>query len=84
MVDIPPLLSAESPGAGAVKFNIQKRPYALTDQNFPAGEQDPALAAATGTVASVTTAVTATAAGGVQKGWVCAEAVVRLGGVFWI
>lgn len=73
--NIPTLLSAESPGAGGVKFNIPKRPYVMTNQSFPPGEQAPGVsAAAATTVAAVSTAVTATTAGGVQKGWVHTEA----------
>lgn len=69
------LLSAEAPGAGGVKFNIPKRPYVMTNQSFPPGEQAPGVSAATATtVAAVSTAVTATTAGGVQKGWVYTEA----------
>lgn len=33
----------EAPGAGAVKFNIPKRPYVMTGQNFPPGEQPSGL-----------------------------------------
>lgn len=54
----------EAPGAGAVKFNIQKRPYVMTSQNFGTGEQANGLCAATTTtsatpVSSVTTDTTA-------------------------
>ncbi|KAG5271789.1 hypothetical protein AALO_G00184010 [Alosa alosa] len=59
----------QAPGAVGMKFNIPKRPYVMTNQSFPIGEQASAVAAATATtVASVSTAVTATTAGGVQKG----------------
>ncbi|XP_071028382.1 leukocyte receptor cluster member 8 homolog [Oncorhynchus clarkii lewisi] len=34
-----------APGAGAMKFNIPKRPYVMTNQSFPPGEQPTGLAA---------------------------------------
>ncbi|XP_039535312.1 leukocyte receptor cluster member 8 homolog [Pimephales promelas] len=33
----------QAPGTGAVKFNIQKRPYVMSSQNFPSAEQAPGL-----------------------------------------
>ncbi|XP_067259413.1 leukocyte receptor cluster member 8 homolog isoform X1 [Chanodichthys erythropterus] len=33
----------QAPGTGAVKFNIQKRPYVMASQNFPSAEQAPGL-----------------------------------------
>uniref|UniRef100_A0A673HE08 Leukocyte receptor cluster member 8 homolog n=1 Tax=Sinocyclocheilus rhinocerous TaxID=307959 RepID=A0A673HE08_9TELE len=39
----------QAPGTGAVKFNIQKRPYVMTNQNFPSGDQAPGLASPTAT-----------------------------------
>ncbi|XP_016357262.1 leukocyte receptor cluster member 8 homolog isoform X1 [Sinocyclocheilus anshuiensis] len=39
----------QAPGSGAVKFNIQKRPYVMTNQNFPSGDQAPGLASPTAT-----------------------------------
>lgn len=45
-VSMPSLLSStEAPGAGAMKFNIPKRPYVMTNQSFPPGEQPTGLAA---------------------------------------
>uniref|UniRef100_A0A8C8JC00 PCI domain-containing protein n=1 Tax=Oncorhynchus tshawytscha TaxID=74940 RepID=A0A8C8JC00_ONCTS len=35
----------QAPGAGAMKFNIPKRPYVMTNQSFPPGEQPTGLAA---------------------------------------
>ncbi|XP_055760335.1 leukocyte receptor cluster member 8 homolog isoform X2 [Salvelinus fontinalis] len=35
----------QAPGAGAMKFNIPKRPYVMTNQSFPSGEQPTGLAA---------------------------------------
>ncbi|XP_058874568.1 leukocyte receptor cluster member 8 homolog isoform X1 [Acipenser ruthenus] len=34
----------QAPGTGAVKFNIQKRPFVMTNQNFPSQEQSSGLA----------------------------------------
>ncbi|KAG9334288.1 hypothetical protein JZ751_008270 [Albula glossodonta] len=42
----------EAPGAGAVKFNIPKRPYVMTNTNFPAGDQGSSLTGASGTAQS--------------------------------
>ncbi|XP_016357264.1 leukocyte receptor cluster member 8 homolog isoform X2 [Sinocyclocheilus anshuiensis] len=42
-------MNKEAPGSGAVKFNIQKRPYVMTNQNFPSGDQAPGLASPTAT-----------------------------------
>ncbi|KAG2457674.1 LENG8 protein, partial [Polypterus senegalus] len=36
--------NSEAPGAGGVKFNIQKRPYVLTNQSFASSEQNNAMA----------------------------------------
>ncbi|XP_031693960.1 leukocyte receptor cluster member 8 homolog [Oncorhynchus kisutch] len=35
----------QAPGAGTMKFNIPKRPYVMTNQSFPPGEQPTGLAA---------------------------------------
>ncbi|XP_016086077.1 leukocyte receptor cluster member 8 homolog isoform X1 [Sinocyclocheilus grahami] len=57
----------QAPGTGAVKFNIQKRPYVMTNQNFPSGDQAPGLASPTATNPSpgsvATTSTTSTGAG---------------------
>ncbi|XP_042628043.1 leukocyte receptor cluster member 8 homolog [Cyprinus carpio] len=37
----------QAPGTGAVKFNIQKRPYVMGNQNFTSGDQAPGLASPT-------------------------------------
>ncbi|RXN28143.1 leukocyte receptor cluster member 8 [Labeo rohita] len=56
----------QAPGAGAVKFNIQKRPYVMANQNFPLGDQVPGLASPNanpppGTVATTSTTSTGSA-----------------------
>ncbi|KTF81287.1 hypothetical protein cypCar_00028466 [Cyprinus carpio] len=40
-------MNKEAPGTGAVKFNIQKRPYVMGNQNFTSGDQAPGLASPT-------------------------------------
>lgn len=42
----------QAPGAGAVKFNIPKRPYVMTNSNFPSGDQGSGLGGASGTAQS--------------------------------
>lgn len=60
----------EAPGTGSVKFNIQKRPYVMTNQNFAAGEQTNVLSTATTTTSanSVSSVTTDTTAGTSQAG----------------
>ncbi|GAA6094367.1 leukocyte receptor cluster member 8 homolog isoform X1 [Tachysurus ichikawai] len=66
----------QAPGTGAVKFNIQKRPYVMTTQNFGVGEQANGLSissitttAAATSVSSVTTASTAGASQTGPQDW---------------
>uniref|UniRef100_A0A673IGL8 Leukocyte receptor cluster member 8 homolog n=1 Tax=Sinocyclocheilus rhinocerous TaxID=307959 RepID=A0A673IGL8_9TELE len=39
----------QAPGSSAVKFNVQKRPYVMANQNFTPGDQAPGLASPTAT-----------------------------------
>lgn len=58
----------QAPGTGAVKFNIPKRPYVMSNQNFPPGEQGPGLAPPTATNPSSgsTSATSSASTGGAQ------------------
>ncbi|KAL7886522.1 hypothetical protein AOLI_G00042430 [Acnodon oligacanthus] len=60
----------QAPGTGGVKFNIQKRPYVMANQNFPPGEQPPGLATSTAgtTATSASSAATTSTAGAAQAG----------------
>ncbi|MCI4374704.1 hypothetical protein PGIGA_G00008970 [Pangasianodon gigas] len=60
----------QAPGTGGVKFNIQKRPYVMSSQNFGAGEQANGLSTSTTTTSAtpVSTVTTATTAGASQTG----------------
>ncbi|KAB5587050.1 hypothetical protein PHYPO_G00008460 [Pangasianodon hypophthalmus] len=60
----------QAPGTGGVKFNIQKRPYVMSSQNFGPGEQANGLSTSTTTTSAtpVSTITTATTAGASQTG----------------
>ncbi|KAI5620442.1 leukocyte receptor cluster member 8-like [Silurus asotus] len=60
----------QAPGTGSVKFNIQKRPYVMSNQSFGAGEQENGLSTSTTTTptTTVSSATSATTAGGSQTG----------------
>ncbi|XP_060777604.1 leukocyte receptor cluster member 8 homolog [Neoarius graeffei] len=60
----------QAPGAGGVKFNIQKRPYVMSNQSFGAVEQANGLSASntTTSTSTVSSAATATTAAGSQTG----------------
>lgn len=54
----------QAPGAVGLKFNISKRPYVVTNQNFTASEQSPGVTSTTTmTGAPVSSITTATSAG---------------------
>ncbi|KAI7810048.1 leukocyte receptor cluster member 8-like protein [Triplophysa rosa] len=56
----------QAPGAGAVKFNIPKRPYVMANQTFPLGDQPPGqtLPNMTATTAAASAVATATVSAG--------------------
>lgn len=51
----------EAPGAGALKFNIPKRPYVMSNQNFPSGDQPPGQTPSTVTITTTAGSAVATA-----------------------
>lgn len=51
----------EAPGAGAVKFNIPKRPYVMANQTFPLGDQPPGQTLPNMTATTMAGSVLATA-----------------------
>ncbi|XP_053350117.1 leukocyte receptor cluster member 8 homolog isoform X1 [Clarias gariepinus] len=64
----------QAPGTGSVKFNIQKRPYVMSNQSFVAGEQQNGSSTSNTTtsatpVSSVTTATTAGASQAGPQDW---------------
>lgn len=61
----------EAPGSGSVKFNIQKRLYVTSNQNFGTCDQANGLSASTSTTSatSVSSVTTAATAGTSQTGW---------------
>ncbi|XP_066538870.1 leukocyte receptor cluster member 8 homolog [Hoplias malabaricus] len=58
----------QAPGSGGVKFNIQKRPYVMANQNFPPGEQPPGLATSTASTTVTSSSATVSSAGAAQAG----------------
>ncbi|XP_056619333.1 leukocyte receptor cluster member 8 homolog [Triplophysa dalaica] len=51
----------QAPGAGAVKFNIPKRPYVMANQTFPLGDQPPGQTLPNMTATTMAGSVLATA-----------------------